>query len=98
MSATTDPAELVVGRQYTAQTTGTLRGRRIFRTITFTAGRALIEREFMTPRDGCPLEYRIMTRHYVRELRRYDNHPTLVVAGTIAELERGEHAEVVPVD
>lgn len=44
MSATTDPAELVVGRQYTAQTTGTLRGRRIF----------------MTPRDGCPLEYRII--------------------------------------
>ena len=75
---------LIPGQKYKAITTGTVRGRRIFREFTFTAARASVETDFGGPaREGVPAESRVFQGVYVRELRRVDAHPVLVVSGSI---------------
>ena len=78
---------LVVGQAYTASTTGTNRGRRIFRDVTFTAARASLEEDFSPARGDSPAQARVFQGVYVRELHRIDAHPMLVVNGSIKAIE-----------
>jgi len=81
--SSTVPAPLIVGQKYKATTTGTNRGRRIFRDITFTAARTSIEEDFSPARGDAPAQSRIFQGVYVRELDRIDAHPLLIVAGSL---------------
>ena len=68
---------LTKGQTYTARTTGTLDGVRIYHDITFTAAREGIE-PFVRDREGTPDQDRIF--HTYKD---FGSVPALVVAGSI---------------
>ena len=81
-SCSADDAPLVVGYTFSALESFTDRyGIRRYRNVNFIAGRELVEENFIEA--GTPAQSRVMTRVWNKKLHRYDNHPRLVVNGSI---------------